>query len=158
MTKRLLVLVATFLLLTGSNAQQETGANWFSIKGFLPQWNAANAQLLVNGEAVYNGKVQKDLLSYTGQVTGIQEGLLKITQHKQTLYLPLFIEPGTIKIRDEGKRLVVYGTASNEAYWAIMQQLDSLAILQSNKRFEEVKAYKRDLATVYIIKEPVHRS
>jgi thiol-disulfide isomerase/thioredoxin len=153
MKRLLFVFVITQLLLTGSQAQS-TNTNWYSIKGFLPQWNNANVQLFINGVVVYNGTVQKELFSFTGKVTDTKEGLLKITQNKQTCFLPLFVEPGTIKIRDEGKKLFAYGTATNEMYLALMQQFDSLALLQRQLRFEEVKRYKRDLATAYIKQMP----
>ncbi|ANE52670.1 TlpA disulfide reductase family protein [Flavisolibacter tropicus] len=153
MKKRLLVFTITFLLLTGSQAQS-VNINWFSVKGFLPQWNGANVQLLMNGAMIYNGTVQEDLFSYTGKVASTQEGLLKITRSKQTLFLPFFIESGTIKIRDEGKKLVAYGTTTNEDYQALIHQFDSLALLQSNMHFEAIKQYKRELATNYILQKP----
>jgi thiol-disulfide isomerase/thioredoxin len=152
MKKHLIVFTITILLLTGSRAQT-VNATWFSVKGFLPQWNNADVQLLINGALVYNDTVREDLFSYTGKVAATQEGLLKITQNKQTVFLPFFIEPGTIKIRDEGRKLVVYGTATNEEYQALTHQFDSLALLKSNMRFEEIKQYKRDLATSYILEK-----
>lgn len=153
MKERLLVFVAVLLLLTSASGQTAT-TNWFSIKGFLPAWNNANVQLQVNGSWVHNGTVLKDLFSYTGIVAETKEGLLKITRNKQTVYLPLFIEPGTIKIRDEGKKLEAYGTRTNDAYAALTKQFDSLALLQTRLRFAEIKSYKRNLATAYVKQAP----
>lgn len=153
MKKFLCALVTLWLLVSGLQAQT-TAANWYSIKGFLPAWNNARIQLEINGSPVYNGTVQDDLFSYTGKTTTTKEGLLKITHNRQTLYVPLFIEPGTIKIRDEGKKLVAYGTVTNDAYTALMQQFDSLARLQTHLRFAAIKEYKRELAVAYIKQAP----
>src|SRR5688500_16259357 len=102
MKKHLLVFIILFTTLTKMHAQTAS-TTWYSVKGFLPEWNNASIQLLVDGVPVYSGKVQQDLFSHTGKITNTKEGLLKITRDKQTVFLHLFIEPGTIKIRDEGK-------------------------------------------------------
>jgi thiol-disulfide isomerase/thioredoxin len=153
MKKHLFVFTILLILLTDISAQTAS-TNWYSIKGFLPQWNGATVQLFLNGVPVYNGKVQQDLFSYTGKITSTMEGLLKISQDKQTVFLPLFIEPGTIKIRDEGKKLAAYGTSTNETFATLMKQFDSLALLQKGMRFNEVKQYKRSLATAFIKQSP----
>ncbi|HYH14045.1 MAG TPA: DUF4369 domain-containing protein, partial [Flavisolibacter sp.] len=148
--KRFLFAFASLLMLITETNAQTNAANRLSIKGFMPAWNNANVQLLVNGNFVYSGTVSKDLFSYTGKVDETNEGLLKITRNRQTVYLPLFIEPGTIKIRDEGKKLVAFGTPTNDTYIELMHQFDSLALLQKQLRFDEVKHFKRQLATAYI--------
>jgi thiol-disulfide isomerase/thioredoxin len=154
MKKCFFTLISTLLLsLSGFHAQTSV-TNWFSIKGFLPNWNNASVQLQINGNIVYKGTVQKDVFSYTGSITATKEGFLKLKCNQQTYSLPLFIEPGTIKIRDEGKRLVAFGTSANDTYTELMNQLDSLALLQSHLRFEEVMRYKRSLATAYIKQTP----
>lgn len=153
MKRLVIVFIITLLLFMGSQAQS-VNTSWFSVKAFLPQWNNANVQLLMNGAPIYNGIVQEDLFSYTGKVTTTQEGILKITRNKQTLFLPFFIEPCTIKIRDEGRKLVAFGTTTNETFLALVQQFDSLALQQNKSRFEEIKQYKRDLATNYILQNP----
>ena len=153
MKKFLSAFVTLWLLISGIYAQTKA-TNWFSVKGFLPEWNNAHIQLQVNGVPVYNSMVLNDLFSYTGKVESTKEGLLKITRNRQTVYLSLFIEPGTIKVRDEGKKLVAYGTTTNDGYVALMQQFDSLALLQTHLPFAVIKDYKRSLATAYIKQAP----
>jgi len=153
MKKRLIACVVLWLLVVYATGQTDA-TSWFTIKGFLPEWNNAQIQVQINGVPVYNGTVLNDLFSYSGKIIGTTEGLLKITRNKQTTYLPLFIEPGTIKIRDEGRTLAAYGTTTNDTYVSVMHQFDSLALLQTHLRFAAVKEYKRSLAINYIKQAP----
>jgi len=152
--KKVLSAFVTLVLLVSSTIGQTNATDWFSIKGFLPDWNNAQVQLLANGVPVFSGTVRNDLFSYTGKTSQTKEGLLRITRNKLTTFLPLFIEPGTIKIRDEGKKLVAYGTPTNDTYADLMHQFDSLALLQTRLRFAAIKDYKRGLATNYIKQWP----
>lgn len=147
--------VCSFLLLWHFVASaQSPASNWYSIKGFLPAWYGAYVEVVVNGNTVHADTLRKELFSYTGTTTGIQEGLVKITLHKKKVFLPLFIEPGTIKIRDHGKKLVVFGTPSNDLYGQLNKQVDSLALLKRNLSISELSAYKKELVAAYMRTSP----
>jgi thiol-disulfide isomerase/thioredoxin len=130
-------------------------ANWVSIKGFLPRWIDAEISVISNNQIIYSGKVVKDIFDYTGNVASPQQALLKLKSGKTILYIPVFLEPGTIKIRDAGGRnIVAYGTASNDTYIRLTKDFDSLTALQKINSFQDAMNYKRELATHFIQNNP----
>ena len=134
-----------------SFAQQK----WVSIKAFLPRWNGAEVSLLSNDRIIYTNKVEKDMFSYTGTIEKRIEGTLRIKSNKNLFYVPIFLEPGTIKVRDAGGRqLVSIGTISNDTYVGLNRKFDSLAAQSNEKVFSEILQYKRKLAAEYISSYP----
>jgi thiol-disulfide isomerase/thioredoxin len=125
-----------------------------SIKAFLPYWHNAVVQLTIDGKRVHIDSFHNDVYSYTGKIEGTKQGTFEIKRKNITTFLSLFIEPGVIKIRDEGQRLVAYGTPLNDAFFQLNHSIDSLALLQKNLRFNELKHYKRKLAETYIQHHP----
>lgn len=87
-----------------------------SIKAFLPYWHNAVVQLTIDGKRVHIDSFHNDVYSYTGKIEGTKQGTFEIKRKNITTFLSLFIEPGVIKIRDEGQRLVAYGTPLNDAF------------------------------------------
>src|SRR5688572_14981697 len=99
----------------------------FTVKGFLPFWKGATFTVNVDGHAVYSNVLQNDMLSFSGHTMGVKPGILEIKEGGKSQYLPFFIEPGVIKIRDKGRnRLEVVGTPTNNAYLALIHRFDSL--------------------------------
>jgi len=74
---------------------------------------------------------------------------------KNSFFIPVFLEPGTIKIRDAGGRVLVsYGTPSNDIYIELNNKFDSLAVQKKIASFSEALQYKRSLATSFILNNP----
>jgi len=133
------------------SAQQK----WFSVKAFLPRWNGSEISLFAGNQIVYTGKVENDMFSYTGDIESSTEGVLKIKSGKSIFYITIFLEPGTIKIRDAGGRqLIASGTTSNDVYTELYREFDSMASQLKQKSFSELFQYKRTLATEYIRSHP----
>jgi thiol-disulfide isomerase/thioredoxin len=75
---------------------------------------------------------------------------LEIRKENNALFVPFYIEPGTIRIRDKGNRtLEAFGTKTNNAALQLNHDLDSLSI-QQNKNSTASKKYKKELAAAYI--------
>jgi thiol-disulfide isomerase/thioredoxin len=128
---------------------------WFTIKAFLPRWNGAEISLLSKDQVIYTNKVEKDIFSYTDTVENITEGTLRIKSGKNIFFVPVFLEPGTIKVRDAGGRQVVsFGTVSNDTYLELNKRFDSLAAQSNEKGFSKIFQYKRNLAAEFISKHP----
>ena len=131
------------------SAQQNT--NWFSVKAFLPGWNKAVVSLFIDENPVFTDSLRNDIFSYTGTIDKPSQGLLVIRLARKIYSLPVFIEPGTIKIRDAGsKSLAVYGTISNDTYFIVTRRLDSMALLAGIPAFSDAINHKRKLASEFI--------
>lgn len=81
---------------------QNVPAQSVSIKAFLPYWHNAVVQLIIDGQRVHIDSIHNDIYSYTGKIEGTKQGSFEIKRKNITTFLSLFIEPGVIKIRDEG--------------------------------------------------------
>ena len=108
---RFLILLALLPLQLGA---QPKDSAWYSIKAFLPQWNNTAVQLIVEGQVTNKAGVQKDMYSFTGTANQPKTAVLSFKKEGRTTFLPIFIEPGTIKVRDDGKKLVASGTPLND--------------------------------------------
>jgi thiol-disulfide isomerase/thioredoxin len=128
---------------------------WFTVRAFLPRWNGAEISLFSNNQLLYSGTVIKDMLAFTGNINMATQGSIKIKSGKTVFYIPVFFEPGTIKIRDAGnKALVAYGTPLNDIYLALNKNFDSLSLQQKDLAFSEAVKFKRELATSFIQNNP----
>ena len=129
--------------------------NWTSVKAFLPRWNGAEISLFSDSQLVYKAVVTKDIFSFTSSIGKVSNGALLVKTGKRSFYIPVFWEPGTIKIRDAGSNiLVAYGTPSNDLYFQLNKSFDSLAQQQKNLSFAEALKFKRRLATAFIQNNP----
>lgn len=127
----------------------------FSIKGFLPFWKGAAFALTVDGQPVLAQTLEGDVFSYTGQVSVAQTGMLEIREGGKPRFLPFFVEPGVIRIRDKGnKRLEVYGTPTNDAFLALTHHFDSLVLAGRSSTPGEVMVTKKSLAKDFIRANP----
>jgi thiol-disulfide isomerase/thioredoxin len=134
-------------------AQSKT--TWYSITAFLPNWNGATVSVVVDDKKIHTGTVQKDIFSCTGKFIGIRHGFVEVRSTKAIAFLPVFIEPGAVRIRDGGnKNLVAFGTTFNDTYLQLNRQFDSVALLESNHQFSVAMKVKRDLATSFIRHHP----
>ena len=150
--KRHLAILLLFGCSLITSAQQN---KWFTIKAFLPQWNGAEISLFSNNHLLYTQKVVKDIFDYTGNIDSVAQASLKINSGKNIFYIPVFLEPGTIRIRDAGSRVLVsFGTPSNDRYVAVNKSFDSLAAQKKNISFSEALQYKRELASTFIRNNP----
>lgn len=131
-------------------------SKWFTIKAFLPQWNGAEVSVFCNEKLLFSNRVRNDIFAFNGHIEASQQAVLKISDaEKRNFYIPFFLEPGTIKIRDAGNRLLVpYGTPSNDLYFSLNKTFDSLAALQKNSSFSEAVDFKRTLATNFVRNNP----
>ena len=128
---------------------------WFTVRAFLPRWNGAEISLLSNNQLLYTGTVVKDMVAFTGNIDAATQGSIKIKLGKALFYIPVFFEPGTIKIRDAGnKALVSYGTPLNDVYLTLNKNFDSLALQQKKLVFSQAMKFKRELATEFIRNNP----
>lgn len=151
MKKHFLSLAIIFCTLCSFTQQNK----WFTIKAFLPRWNGAEVSLFSNNQLVYTGMVTKDMFDYTGNIGAPMQGYLKIKSGRNIFYIPVFLEPGTIRVRDAGsKSLFAYGTPANDIYIHLNRRFDSLAALQKNISFQSSIAYKRNLAGNFISNNP----
>ena len=129
----------------------QTTSKSYSIKAFLPFWKGASCTLRINGEPVHTQTVQNDMYSFSGQTTDTRQGILEIKTKERVLAMPLFIEPGTIKIRDKGsKQLEAYGTETNDTYIQVVRKFDSLTLDRGVTNPPAVMALKKQLAETYI--------
>ena len=127
----------------------------FTVKGFLPYWKGASFTLSVDGKPVHVTTLQNDMLSFSGHTTGAKPGILEIKDGSKTQFLPFFIEPGIIKIRDKGRgRLEVVGTPTNDSYLALVHQFDSLVLSGPSTAPGALMLSKKALAKEYIRSNP----
>ncbi len=144
-----------YLLITFILASFQAMAQDVSIKAFLPYWHHAVVQLSIDGKVVHKDSIRNDIYSYSGSAGEIKQATLEIKRKNKTAtFLALFIEPGLIKIRDEGQRIVAYGTPINDAFYKLNKSFDSMALLQKNLHSNEIMLFKRKLAESYIFKHP----
>lgn len=150
---RLLFILFSLLFTLGGFGQPAPAS--YSIKGFLPYWKGAAFTLSVDGEPVHAQTLQQDVYSYTGQVAVAKTGMLEIKENGKPRFLPFFVEPGVIRIRDKGnKRLEVYGTPTNDAFRALTQRLDSLVLHGRSATAGEVLVTKKSLVKHFIRANP----
>ena len=136
-------------------AGQTALKNVYSIKGFLPAWNGAFVLLKMDGQTIHLDTVKNDLLSITRPITGTRMGSLEIRQGGTTLFVPIYLEPGTIRIRDKGnKTLEAFGTITNNTWLQVKNNFDSLASLQPPQGEAGKQQYKKALALNYIQSNP----
>jgi thiol-disulfide isomerase/thioredoxin len=144
----LLLCFSTCIVFSQSN-------NWFTIKAFLPRWNGAEISVFSNERLIYTGTIVKDMFAFTGSIETPTQGSLKVKAGRNSFFIPVFLEPGTIKIRDAGGRVLVsYGTPSNDLYVQLNNNFDSLAVQKKISSFSEALQYKRNLATSFILNNP----
>ena len=152
MKKHFLTLLLGFCTVSSLSQQSK----WFTLKAFLPRWNGAEVSLFSNNQLLYTNKVEKDMFDYTGNISAPTQGSLKLKSGKNVFYIPVFIEPGTIKIRDAGsKSLAAYGTPANDIYIQLNKSFDSLAAQRKNISFQDAIEYKRNLAANFIYNNPL---
>ncbi len=150
MNKQTFLIAITILAALDISAQTQIPNNWFSIKAFLPGHRNAVIILRTGNQVIQKDSLHNDVYSYNGYTNTVNEGTLEIHSGKQIEYLPLFIEPGTIKIRDEGKKLVVFGTNINDQYLQLINNMESQALERKGLSFDAVRDYKRNLADLFI--------
>ena len=128
---------------------------WTSIKAFLPKWNGAEISLFCDNQSFFKTVVKDDIVSFRGNIDKISLGSLQVKSGKKSFYIPFFLEPGTVKIRDAGNNiLVAYGTPSNDLYVQLNKNFDSIAAQQKNLSFAEALRFKRKLAATFIQNNP----
>lgn len=127
--------------------------SWYSLKAFLPAYNGSQVQLQIEGVLQDKAVVKNDVYSFTGTVSSGKTAVLVLTKNRKTSFLHFFIEPGTIKIRDEGRKLVAFGTPSNDEWEQVNSRFDSLTRLQSFS-YDGYEAYKRQLVKDYLQAQP----
>lgn len=148
-------LLLLFTILFTLQGYGQSGPAPFSIKGFLPYWKAASFTLSVDGQQVHAQTLQQDIYSFTGQVSAAQTGMLEIKEGGKPRFLPFFVEPGVIRIRDKGnKRLEVYGTPTNDAFLALTHRLDSLVLAGRSASPGEAMVTKKSLVKDFIRANP----
>lgn len=146
-------LLFLFLLFFSSFLHGQAPAAAYSIKGFLPYWKGASFSLTVDGVQGPSQLLQQDVYSFTGQTTVAKTAMLEIREGGKPRFLPFFIEPGVIRIRDKGgKRLEVYGTPTNDAFRALIHRFDSLVL--NGRSGPEAMVTKKSLAKDYIRSNP----
>lgn len=150
---RLVHFLGFFLLSLAGFGQLPPAA--FSIKGFLPYWKGAAFTLSVNGQPVHTQTLAEDIYSYTGQVAAAQTALLEVKEGGKPRFLPFFVEPGVIRIRDKGhKKLEIYGTPTNDAFLALTRRFDSLVLNGRNLAPGAVMVTKKGLVKDFIRSHP----
>lgn len=148
-------LFSFFLALTAFIVYGQTAPTTYSIKGFLPFWKGATITLSVDGLPVDMQTLQQDVYSYTGQTPAVATGILELRQDGKPYFLPFFVEPGVIRIRDKGgKRLEVYGTPTNDVFGALTHRFDSLALNRGGKQLGDLVVTKKGLAKEFIRNNP----
>ncbi len=134
---------------------QTNYSKWFTIKGFLPQWNQALVELEIDGKVILSDTVQNDICSFTGIAPDVQQAVLKVKKGRATYFLPLFLEHGTIKIHDAGHNILhASGTFTNNKYYQLLRIYDSLALLLPKASFNQMRNHQRSLAAEYIKENP----
>ncbi|HVG40123.1 MAG TPA: TlpA disulfide reductase family protein [Chitinophagaceae bacterium] len=129
--------------------------NVYSVKAFLPAWNGATVLLKIDGQTVHLDTIKGDMASFNKTIETVKPATLEVRKGTAAVYVPLYIEPGTIRIRDKGNRtLEAFGTATNDASLKIKREFDSLAMAQPKQTFEELRKYKKALAAAYVKNNP----
>lgn len=127
----------------------------FSVKGFLPYWKGATLTLRIDGKPVDTLVLEKDVYSYNGYTSRAQTATLEIKEQGKVYPLAFFIEPGVVKIRDRGRRLLeVSGTPVNDSFLAVTHRFDSLVLSGRHPSAGAVMLTKKSLAQDYIRANP----
>lgn len=135
--------------------QADTAKAWFSIKAFIPQWKGATAELIVDGETVSRQTVSGDVFSYNSTLTMPHIAVLHFQKRNGSLFVPLFIEPGLIRIRIQTQfNLIPYGTPTNDAYATLTRRWDSVLLSLKVLSPQESREQRRQLATAFIRQQP----
>ena len=136
-------------------SQLDSTKPWYSIKAFVPQWKGAIAELIVDGEVVSREISTGDMYSYNGIFTIPKLGVLHFQKRGGSLYVPLFIERGLIRVRTQTQfNLIPYGTPTNDAYGDLVKRWDSLLLSSNSLPAQAVKDKRRQLAAQFIRQQP----
>jgi thiol-disulfide isomerase/thioredoxin len=150
---RLLLSLYFTLCVLGTLAQ--TAPLNFSVKGFLPYWKGATITLRIDGKVADTLTLEKDVYSFSGYTARVQTGAFEIKEKGKIYSLPLFIEPGVIKVRDKGRKLLeVSGTPVNDSFLAITHRFDSLVLSAPTGTSSAVMVTKKGMAEDYIRANP----
>jgi thiol-disulfide isomerase/thioredoxin len=99
----------------------------YSLKAFLPGWSGGRALLKVEGRTIKSDTLQNDLFSVNDSVAGICSAVLEVYRKGKSLRCSFFLEPGTIRVRQEGPiDLVAFGTPVNDSMNRLVKTFDSL--------------------------------
>ncbi|MFN2457811.1 MAG: thioredoxin-like domain-containing protein [Chitinophagaceae bacterium] len=152
MKKLLILSFLSTVMLASAIAQR---SDWFTIKAFLPNWNNYLIELKSNEQTIHSDRVIEDMYSFTGIAPSIRQATLEIKKGNASIFIPVFIEPGVIRIRDAGQnKIVAFGTKTNDAYLALNSYFDSVALQSGTTILAEILTAKRYLAAEFISKHP----
>lgn len=153
--KTIWLFLFTSLFSYAALSQQDTTKPWFSIKAFVPQWKGGTAELVIDGTVVSREVVSGDMYSYNGTFTTQKLAVLHFQRRGSSLYVPLFIEQGLVRIRTQTQfNLVPYGTPTNDLYAGLLKRWDSALLAFNNLPAPVVKEKRRQLAAVFIRQQP----
>ena len=139
------------ILLSSLSSFSQIDNKTFTIKAFLPYWNGASVNIIVEGKRSSSGFIQKDMYSFSGNLEQQKTATLEIKKNNKTVFVPFILEPGTIRIIDKGNNFFeAIGTASNDSYFQIKNAIDSQSVLLKDVSLTEIKSYKRKIAAEYI--------
>lgn len=99
----------------------------FSVKAFLPNWEGGLATLKLDGITVQADTVRRNLFSYNGTTESFRFAVLEVRRSSKSIRLPFLLEPGTLRIRQEGPiDLAAFGSPLNDTINGITRLFDSL--------------------------------
>ncbi|MDB5251061.1 MAG: hypothetical protein JWP27_230 [Flaviaesturariibacter sp.] len=145
----------TLLILTTAAHSQQPGGSAYNIKAFVPSWKGGTAQLILEGTPVSTTAIQNDMLSVAGNVSSPGPAVIVLRRNRAQLYVPLFLEPGLIRIRTQSAfRLIASGTPLNDAYAAYIQESDSVLRARPAATFAATRTLQLEWAAGYIRRNP----
>ncbi|MDB5196865.1 MAG: hypothetical protein JWP88_1236 [Flaviaesturariibacter sp.] len=152
--KKYFVTACFILLVLFGFAQVKDSAKSFSIKAFVPTWKGATANLIVDGEVISTTTIQNDIYSFNGIFKQAQIAVVELQKRGANLFVPLFIEPGLIRIRTQSQfNLVAYGTPLNDLYLETVKRFDSQMLAQAVP-LPRARTFKQGLAGSFIRQHP----
>jgi thiol-disulfide isomerase/thioredoxin len=144
-----------FLIATREAHSQPATPFDFTIKAFLPTWKGGTAQLIRDGATISTTVIEGDMLSISGRAASGGPASILLRKNRSQLYVPLFLEPGLIRIRTQSRyRLVPYGTPLNDQYAAFRAGSDSILRTQPAATFAASRAAEQAVAATFIRNNP----
>lgn len=110
--------------------------------------------LRVNGSALTAGTISNGIFSYNTFCDTVAEATLEVRSRTKATYTSFFLEPGTIRILDEGMRISAYGTELNNRFAALEASWDSSARAGGHVTGLQAANWKRSKVANLVEKEP----
>jgi peroxiredoxin len=111
-----------------STAQHQVSGN-YRIELLITHWKNLSVSLVVEGDTVYRTVTDGRPLIVTGKTDRLKEAVINMRSGNLLMKQPIYIEPGTIYIKDIGNGITKFetgGTYHNDTLTALLKRTDTL--------------------------------